>query len=53
MFIDKGIDRDDVVQWNIISYKKNKIVPFVATWMDPEMIILSDRIISQAKINII
>ena len=31
--------------------KKNGIMPFIATWMDPELIILNE--ISQTKINII
>ena len=26
----------------ILSHKKNKIMPFAATWMDLEMIILSE-----------
>ena len=28
-------------QWKVIIIKKNKIMPFPATWMDPAMIILS------------
>ena len=31
--------------------KRNKIVPFAKTWMDPEMVILSE--VSQTKTNII
>ena len=34
-----------------LSHKKNEIVPFAATWMDLEMIILSEA--SQTKTNII
>ena len=35
-------------EWNIIQkYKKNKILPFVTTWMDPGGIML--REISQAE----
>ena len=26
----------------LLSHKKNKIMPFAATWMDPEIIILSE-----------
>ena len=29
------------IQWNI-SHKKNKIMPFAATWMDLDIIILSE-----------
>ena len=33
-----------------LAIKKNKIMPFVATWMDPEIIILSE--VNQTKTNI-
>ena len=33
------------------AVKKNVIIPFAATWMDPEMIILSE--VSQTKTNIL
>ena len=35
----------------LLSHKKNEIMPFAATWMDIEIIILSEA--SQAKTNII
>ena len=40
------MDKEDVVVhiYNgiLLSHKKNKIMPFAATWMDLEMIILSE-----------
>ena len=33
----------------LLSHKKNKILPFAATWMDLEIIILSE--VSQTKTN--
>ena len=33
------------------AIKKNKIMPFAATWMDLELIILSE--VSQTKTNIV
>ena len=53
MSINRWTDKEDVV--HIIEYysaiKKNEIMPFGATWMDLEIIIL--REVSQRKTNII
>ena len=45
MSIDKGVDKEDVVHtYNgiLLSHKKNKIMPFAATWTDLDIIILSE-----------
>ena len=43
MSINRGVDQEDVVQWNITQpLKKNEIPAFFATWMDLETIMLSE-----------
>ena len=44
MSIDRGVENDVVYIHNGIlhSHKKNKIMAFAATWMDPEIIMLSE-----------
>ena len=46
MSIDRGMDKEAVVHiYNGIlrSHKKNEVMPFIATWMDLEIIILSEE----------
>ena len=45
MSISKGMDKEVVIHiYNgiLLSHKKNKIKPFLATWMHPEILILSE-----------
>ena len=53
MSIDRWTDKKDVVYMynGVLAIKKNEIMPFAATWMDLEVIILSE--VSQRKTNII
>ena len=44
---DRGLDQEEVVHIHNgirLSHKKNKIMPSAATWMDLEIIILSEDI---------
>ena len=45
MSMDRWMDKEDVVHicnGIVLNHKKNKIMPFIATWMDLEIIILSE-----------
>ena len=49
MSIDRGVDKDVNTQWNITPIKRSEIMSFSATWMDLEIIILSE--LSQTEKN--
>ena len=54
MSIDRRMDKEDVVYIHngiLLSHEKNEIMPFAETWMDLEMITLSE--VTQTKTNII
>ena len=46
MSINRGLDKEKVVHIYVVEYylaiKKNEAMPFVATWMELEIIILSE-----------
>ena len=44
MSINRGMDKEDVVHIHngILAIKKNELMPFAETWMDLEIIILSE-----------
>ena len=44
MSIDRGVDQEDVVHIHdgILAIKRNEILAFLATWMDLEIIMLSE-----------
>ena len=45
MFNDRGMDKKEMVHvYNGIlsSHKKNETLPFIATWMDLEIIVMSE-----------
>ena len=45
MSIDRGVDKEDMVHIHngkLLNHKRKEIMAFAATWMDPEIIILSE-----------
>ena len=43
MYVDRWTDKDVVYTYNgmLLSHKKNEIMPFAATWMNLQIMILS------------
>ena len=44
MCINRGIDKEDVIHKysGILCHEKNKIIPSAATWMELEIVVLSE-----------
>ena len=56
MSIDRAMDKGGVVwMYNgmLLSHKKNEIMPFVSTWMDPKIIRVSEVSYREKKTHII
>ena len=55
MSISRELDKEDVVHIYTMEYylaiKKHEVMPFAATWLDQEIIILSE--VSQTKTSLI
>ena len=48
--MNEDIVYNDVYNGILLNHKKNEIMPFASTWMDPQIIILSE--VNQRKTNI-
>ena len=53
MSVDRGLDREDVVHVHdgMLVIKKHEIMSFAATWMDLELILLSEVIQKKKDTN--